>query len=55
MKVQSQIHRRVEEKKYRKFWVVIPNDIIGKLGWVEGQEVWPEVRSRTLILRPLRS
>jgi len=53
MKVQSQVHRRVEKKEYRKSWVVIPNEIVEKLGWAEGQEVAPEVRGRTLVLRPL--
>jgi len=51
MKLQSQVSRRVGKKEYRKFWVVIPNDIIARLGWVEGQEVSPEVKGHTLILK----
>jgi len=51
MKLQSQVSRRIEKKEYRKFWVVIPNEIVEKLGWVEGQEVSPEVKGHTLILK----
>ncbi len=51
MKLQSQVSRRIKKKEYRKFWVVIPNEIVEKLGWVEGQEVSPEVKGHTLILK----
>ena len=52
--MQSQVSRRVEKKEYRKFWVVIPNEIVEKLGWVEGQEVLPELKGHTLILKASR-
>jgi hypothetical protein len=54
MKLQSQVSRRVQKKEYRKFCVVIPNEIIMKLGWIEGQEISPEVRGHTLILKTSR-
>ena len=54
MKLQSQVSRRIEKKEYRKFWVVIPNEIVEKLGWVEGQEVSPELKGHTLILKASR-
>jgi len=54
MKLQSQVSRRVGKKEYRKFWVVIPNEIIEKLGWVEGQEVSAEVKGHTLLLKASR-
>jgi len=54
MKLQSQVSRRVGKKEYRKFWVVIPNEIIEKLGWVEGQEVSADVKGHTLLLKASR-
>ena len=54
MKVQGQVSRRVGKKEYRKFWVVIPNEIVEKLGWGEGQEVSPEVKGHTLLLKASR-
>jgi hypothetical protein len=54
LKLQSQVSRRVQKKEYRKFWVVILNEIIMKLGWVEGQDVSPEVRGHTLVLKTSR-
>ena len=54
MKLQSQVSRRVGKKEYYKFWVVIPNETVEKLGWVEGQEVSPEVKGHTLLLKASR-
>ena len=54
MKLQSQVSRRIGKKEYRKFWVVIPNEIVEKLGWGEGQEVSPEVKGHTLLLKASR-
>jgi bifunctional DNA-binding transcriptional regulator/antitoxin component of YhaV-PrlF toxin-antitoxin module len=51
MKLQSQVSRQVERKKYHKFWVVIPNEIVERLGWEGGQELEHEVKGQTLIMR----
>jgi hypothetical protein len=55
MRLQKLKHSKYKGTEYYKFVVNIPNDIIEKLGWVEGEEVSPEVRGRTLTLRPLRT
>jgi bifunctional DNA-binding transcriptional regulator/antitoxin component of YhaV-PrlF toxin-antitoxin module len=51
LKLQSQVSRQVAEKEYHKFWVVIPNNIIERLGWKAGEELEPEVKGRTLVLK----
>jgi len=51
MKLQSQVSRQVEKKKYHKFWVVIPNEVVERLGWESGQELEHEVKGQTLIIR----
>ena len=52
MKLQSQVNRHVEGKEYRKFSVVIPNEVVDSLGWERGQELVYEVKGRTLTLKP---
>ncbi len=52
MKLQTQVSRRYKNKEYRKFWTIIPAELVEKLGWVEGQELVPEVKGRKLILTP---
>jgi len=51
LKLQSQVSRRVEKKEYRKFWIVIPNEVVERLGWESGEELEPEVKGQTLIIR----
>lgn len=50
MKLQSQVSRKVGETEYTKFWVVIPQKIIKKLGWKSGQELEVEIKGKKLII-----
>ncbi len=50
MRLLSQISREYNGKKYEKFWVVIPNKLIEKLGWKKGQELEAEVKGDKLII-----
>jgi len=50
MRLLSQISREYKGKEYKKFWVVIPNKIIEKLGWKTGQELKAEVKDKKLIV-----
>ncbi len=52
MRLQKLRHSRYKGTEYYKFVVNIPNEVIEKLGWVEGEEISPEVKGRTLILKP---
>ena len=54
MKLQRQISRRVENREYSKYVVVVPPDEVVRLGWKEGQELEHEVKEQTLIVKPAR-
>lgn len=54
MKLQKQVSRKVEDKEYSKYVVVVPPDEVDKLGWKEGQELEHEVREQNLILKPAK-
>jgi bifunctional DNA-binding transcriptional regulator/antitoxin component of YhaV-PrlF toxin-antitoxin module len=51
MKLQSQVSRKVGDKEYDKFWVVIPQKILELLKWKSGQELEPEVKDGKLIIK----
>ena len=51
MKLQSQISREYKGNKYEKFWVVIPSNLIEKLGWKKGQELEAEAKGDKLIIK----
>jgi len=50
MKLQSQVSRRVGDKEYKKFWIVIPQKIIKKLGFKAGDELKADVKGDKLII-----
>ncbi len=50
MKFQSQVSRKVGDKEYKKFWIVIPQKLLKKLGWKTGQELKGEVKGGKLVV-----
>jgi len=50
MRLLSQKSREYKDKSYYKFWVVIPNKIIDKLGWKRGDELETEVKGDKLLI-----
>ena len=50
MKLQSQVSRKVGDKEYKKFWVVIPQKIIKKLGFKAGDELKAVVKGGKLVI-----
>jgi antitoxin component of MazEF toxin-antitoxin module len=52
MRLQKHFARKVGDKEYSKYVVVIPPEHIEELQWEEGQELEPEVKGRKLILSP---
>lgn len=50
MKLQSQVSRKVGDKEYRKFWIVIPEKLLKKLGWKTGQELKGDVKGDKLVI-----
>jgi bifunctional DNA-binding transcriptional regulator/antitoxin component of YhaV-PrlF toxin-antitoxin module len=50
MKLQSQISRKYGDTEYKKYWIVIPNKLLEKLGWKTGQELKGEVKEGKLVI-----
>ena len=52
MKLQKQLSRKVDDKKYPKYVVTIPPSKIEEVGWKEGTELEVKVNDNKLILKP---
>ena len=50
MRLLSQKSREYKGKEYKKFWVVISNKLIEKLGWKTGDELEAKVKDKKLII-----
>ena len=50
MKLLSQKSREYKGKNYVKFWVVITNKFIKKLGWKKGDNLRAKVKNNKLII-----
>ena len=50
MKLQSQVSRKVGDKEYKKFWIVIPQKLLKKLKWKTGQELKADVKGGKLVV-----
>jgi len=50
MRLLSQISREYKGKNYKKFWIVIPNKLIEKLGWKIGEDLEGEVKGDKLVI-----
>ncbi|MFH1181687.1 MAG: AbrB/MazE/SpoVT family DNA-binding domain-containing protein [Candidatus Woesearchaeota archaeon] len=48
MRLLSQKSREYKDKAYHKYWVVIPNKLIEKLGWKQGDELEAEIKGNKL-------
>jgi antitoxin component of MazEF toxin-antitoxin module len=52
MRLQKQVNRKVQDRKYSKYVLVVPPQEIEELGWQEGEELEPEVKGKKLIISP---
>ena len=50
MKLLSQRHSKYKNKIYKKFWIIIPNKLIEKLGWKEGTELNADLKNEKLVI-----
>ena len=50
MRLLRQKHSQYGDKDYHKHWVVIPNKLIEKLGWKEGEDLEAEIKGDKLII-----
>ena len=50
MRLLSQISREYKGIEYKKFWVVISNKLVEKLGWKTGDELEAEAKGDKLVI-----
>lgn len=50
MRLQSQISRVYNRKKYHKFWTVISCELVKKLGWKKGQKLVAKIRGDSIVI-----
>jgi len=51
MRLQKQLSRKVGDKEYPKWVIIVPPKQIGNLGWKEGEYLESEVNNQGLIIR----
>jgi bifunctional DNA-binding transcriptional regulator/antitoxin component of YhaV-PrlF toxin-antitoxin module len=52
MRLTKRVGRKIDDKTYYKYDVVIPTKDIEKLGWKGGEELKRTVKGKKLILEP---
>lgn len=50
MRLQKQLSKKIGEKEYDKYVIVVPPKYIKKLKWKHGEELEAEVRGNKLII-----
>lgn len=50
MKLQKQNTRKVGNKEYSKYVIVLPSKAVKELEWKEGEELKAEVREKELVI-----
>jgi hypothetical protein len=50
MKLQKQVSRKVGDKEYSKWVLVLPSSIIKKLGWKEGTELSARTDKKKMVV-----
>ena len=50
MRLQKQTSRKVGDKEYSKYVIIVPPDRIDKLGWHEGEELTDYIHGKKLTI-----
>ncbi|MGA2628467.1 MAG: hypothetical protein ABSF63_15565 [Candidatus Bathyarchaeia archaeon] len=50
MRLQKQKSRKVGDKEYSKYVIIVPPDRIDKLGWQEGEELTDQIQGKKLVI-----
>ncbi|MBI2176190.1 hypothetical protein HYU40_02450 [Candidatus Woesearchaeota archaeon] len=50
MRLLKQKSREYKGKAYQKHWIVIPNFLIDKIGWKEGQDLEAEIKKGKIVI-----
>lgn len=51
MRLQKQLSRKVGNKEYPKYVIVIPPSIVSELGWNNGEELIAKVNGKELTIK----
>lgn len=51
MRLQKQVNRKVDDKEYSKYVLVVPPEEVQKLQWGEGEELDHEIKEDALVIR----
>ncbi len=54
MRLQKQVNRKVDDKEYAKYVLIIAPEEVRKLGWKEGMELESKISSDTITLKPAK-
>lgn len=52
MRLQKQLSRKVGDKEYAKWVLVLPTEVVKSAGWKEGEELIVESKRNQIILKP---
>jgi hypothetical protein len=52
MRLQKRFNRKVGDREYSKWMIVLAPEDVEKLGWSEGEELETQVRDSKLVLMP---
>ena len=50
MRLLSHVSRKYKDTEYTKYWIVIPNKLVEKLGWKTGEDLEAEVKGGKLVI-----
>ncbi len=54
MRLQKQSSRKVGDKEYSKYVIIVPPDRIDRLGWHEGEELTDQIQGNKLVISPIK-
>jgi hypothetical protein len=56
LKLQKRFNRRVGDKEYSKWIVILPDTLVAELDWKEGIQLEPNInpKNKSLILKPIK-
>jgi hypothetical protein len=56
VKLQKRFNRRVGNKEYSKWIVILPDALVAELDWKEGMQLEPNTnpKSKSLVLKPMK-
>jgi bifunctional DNA-binding transcriptional regulator/antitoxin component of YhaV-PrlF toxin-antitoxin module len=50
MRLQKQLSKKIGDKEYAKYVIVVPPKVIEKLGWKDGEELEGEIKGDKLVI-----